>query len=195
MNPVPRPHSTSAGGTINSDKVPIDGCKRASIDLLGLNSNNIIKEKKEPEANEDDPFDAFVSAPLSSTSSFSDSTAVNTSKTSSQEESRKENKSAEEEDFFNQKVPVDKKLDKESILKLYESTNLSNIYPLQNTFNPYSCQGFAANNSITNLAAPSSKPLFANQNGLNIDLSGNIVQPTLQNVIIFFSFTVQNNLT
>lgn len=62
------------------------------------------------EADADDPFDAFVSA--ASSSSIEPAKNGNT----------KVDFSSEESDFFNQKVGQEKKLDKESILKIFDSS-------------------------------------------------------------------------
>lgn len=71
---------------------------------------------------EDDPFDAFVSAPV---------TATTEEKNLNKPVVDDEKSLDEESDFFNQKAPKDKKLDKESILKLYENITL----PPQQTLN------------------------------------------------------------
>ncbi|RWS10376.1 stromal membrane-associated protein 2-like protein [Dinothrombium tinctorium] len=115
-NPVPRPHSSPAGTAINADKV-VDGIKssdqtKPSNDLLGLETPQNAETASSN--SEEDPFDAFVSAPTKSNIN------ENASKCD-----KKEGKSDEETDFFNQKAPEEKKLDKESILKLYENSNLS----------------------------------------------------------------------
>jgi len=120
-NPVPRPHSSPAGTAISAEKVPTNsknvsnGGKLPSTDLLGLNSGISTKSN-----GSDDDFDAFVSCtPLSKASD--NLVSIVQSETTSSVKS----KTNEEEDFFNQKAPEQKKLDKESILKLYESNNNS----------------------------------------------------------------------
>lgn len=79
-------------------------------------------------ASDDDGFDAFVScAPVSAATAAGSKPADDLVNVSPDAKSAAGGKTNEEEDFFNQKAPEQKKLDKESILKLYESSN-----PVQN---------------------------------------------------------------
>lgn len=110
---------------INNNKNSSNGTKvLPSTDLLGLNTGTTVKQTN---TSDDDQFDAFVScAPVNKTDELVSLQKDNlvSSKT----------KTNEEEDFFNQKAPEQKKLDKESILKLYESSNLSQVQT-NNLFN------------------------------------------------------------
>lgn len=117
---MPRPHSNPAGTTISADKVPKDGAKnnvsggsKSSEDLLGLGLDFASSPTTEPQASvaaipvaEEDPFDAFVSATKSTNQSAAAPLTL----------------AEEESDFFNQKV-TDKKMDKDSILKMFDSSS------------------------------------------------------------------------
>ncbi|XP_015794314.1 stromal membrane-associated protein 1 isoform X1 [Tetranychus urticae] len=139
--PVPRPHSTlTSTSAISVEKIVSDQSKKHSVDLLGLdvgssnsksNGNNQVNTTSTLVNNDDDPFEAFVSAPMTSNND------LNSSGTQKTDLSNSSNSIADEEkDFFNQKAPTsqDKKLDKETIMKLYESCN-TYINPLQSTIN------------------------------------------------------------
>lgn len=115
---MPRPHSNPAGTTISAEKVPKDGAKnnvtsgsKSSEDLLGLGldfSSSPTTEAQSVTATpivEEDPFDAFVSATRSTNAAAAPLTLAE-----------------EESDFFNQKV-TDKKMDKDSILKMFDSSS------------------------------------------------------------------------
>jgi len=131
-NPVPRPFSSPAGTAISAEKVAIlttstainnkngtNGvAKPPSSDLLGLTTTSSSTSRNN--SSDDDQFDAFVSCAPVSSNKTDDLVALQVENTSS-------TKTNEEEDFFNQKAPEQKKLDKESILKLYESSNLNNL--------------------------------------------------------------------
>lgn len=81
-----------------------------------MNTSNTISSTKS-NASDDDQFDAFVScAPVNKSDELVGL---------QQSDKNASSKTNEEEDFFNQKAPEQKKLDKESILKLYESSNLN----------------------------------------------------------------------
>lgn len=127
-NSVPRPHSSPASGAINAEKVLNKNGSKPSTDLLGLNSSSTTPSIKSNASSvtDDDQFDAFVScAPVATKQDDLVNTTTTTTPAS---------KTSEEEDFFNQKAPEQKKLDKESILKLYEtSSNLNQ--PQANLFN------------------------------------------------------------
>ena len=159
-NSVPRPHSNPAGTTISADKVPKDVAKssvtnssKSSSDLLGLGfdfasssaSDGLASVTSTPVVDED-PFDAFVSA----TKSTNPSTAAPLSLAD------------EESDFFNQKF-TDKKMDKDSILKMFDSSNFMTTTP---------AAPFAANNPMTglnnNFFSQTANPVHSNsllQNG------------------------------
>jgi len=133
-NPVPRPHSSPAGTAINAEKVLNNkngSIKPPSSDLLGLNTSTTNSSIKSNTSNDDDQFEAFVScAPVTATKTDE---LVNIQETSTKVATK-----SDEDDFFSQKMPEQKKLDKESILKLYESSNLNqtqgnpfNLTPLQ----------------------------------------------------------------
>lgn len=120
-NSVPRPHSNPAGTIISASKVPKDSTTSTTTatksstgdDLLGISfessppsaSVGMTSETTETE----DPFDAFVTAHSSSSE-----------KVTNNGNSIKDF-SSEEADFFNQKV-TEKKLDKESILKIFDAS-------------------------------------------------------------------------
>lgn len=165
-NPVPRPHSSPASTAINAEKVlnnknGSNGIKPPSSDLLGLNTSS------KSNASDDDGFDAFVScAPVSAGSKPTGDDLVNVS---SDTKSASGGKTNEEEDFFSQKAPEQKRLDKESILKLYESSNpvpnqlfnLTGSTPLQ----PMNLNGGGGGGQFSNRLAPA--------NGINNALLNN----------------------
>ena len=144
-NSVPRPHSNPAGTTISADKVPKDMAKpaaaaqasKSSDDLLGLglDFSSPVDGRPSTSAAEEDPFDAFVSASKTSSSSAAGTLSL----------------ADEESDFFNQKVP-EKKLDKDSILKIFDSSNFVSSIP---------AAAFAGGNSISGLSSLNNN-LFAN---------------------------------
>ncbi|RWS27874.1 stromal membrane-associated protein 1-like isoform X2 [Leptotrombidium deliense] len=141
-NPVPRPHSSPAGTAINAEKV--DGKKesKAFNDLLGLETPQDGNKSDTVSSNgEEDPFDAFVSAPLNSTQI---EVAVNGTKCD-----KNDGKSNDEADFFNQKAPEEKKLDKESILKLYENSNTSSNMLNLNSMNSLNQLSFTNSSANT----------------------------------------------
>lgn len=148
-NSVPRPHSNPAGTTISADKVPKDVARnsvmssmssKSSNDLLGLGLDfestptaSETGQKVSTPAVDEDPFDAFVSATKSTNPSTAPLSLAD-----------------EESDFFNQKVP-DKKMDRDSILKMFDaSSNYMTMTP---------AAPFAANNPMAGLN--NNTPFFA----------------------------------
>ena len=101
-------------------------------------------------ASDDDGFDAFVSCAPVSSKPTDDLVTVSP-------DAKSAGKTNEEEDFFNQKAPEQKRLDKESILKLYESSNpvpnqlfnLAGSTPLQ----PMNLNGGQFNNHLAGAPA------------------------------------------
>lgn len=139
-NSVPRPHSNPASTTISADKVPKDVAKnsaatgsKSSNDLLGLGFDFTSSATSDAPASsvtstpvvEEDPFDAFVSA----------------SKSTNPPTAAPLTLAEEESDFFNQKV-ADKKIDKDSILKMFDCNNFMSTS---------SAGPFAGNNTMTGL--------------------------------------------
>jgi stromal membrane-associated protein len=143
-NPLPRPATVSAStaipAAISVDKVL--SAKKPSTDLLGLNVTTSKPSSSVPissalSSNDDDQFDAFVGCePLVST------------------DSAPKSKDSEEDDFFKQKAPEEKKLDKESILRLYGNSGTTTTAQL-----PPSNSLFTLNNGQTHLMGNSSLPV------------------------------------
>jgi hypothetical protein len=139
---VPRPHSNPAGTTISADKVPKDvaknsvtGSSKSSSDLLGLGldfssptSDHAAASVTSTPVLDEDPFDAFVSA----------------SKSTNTPSAKPVSLADEESDFFNQKVP-DKKLDRDSILKMFDNSN--------NFMTATQAVPFAGSNPMTGISA------------------------------------------
>lgn len=179
-NPVPRPHSS---GAIN-DKNGTNGIKLPSTDLLGLNtasSNQIASSIKSNTSslNDDDQFDAFVScAPVLTTTKSS--ATIKTDNLVN--DTNKVIKTNEEEDFFNQKVPEKKILDKESILKLYETSN--NLNQTQSNL-------FNLNTQPLNGGGFNTNPLLISTNGQQIV---NPLQQVTNNQANFFQSTTQSTI-
>ena len=126
-------------------------------------------------ASDDDGFDAFVScAPVTTTASSRP--ADDLVNASSDAKSASGGKTNEEEDFFNQKAPQQKRLDKESILKLYESSNpvpnqLFNLTASATPLQPMNLNGQFSNQLASTPAngIPTANPLLNNplsSNGL-----------------------------
>lgn len=192
-NPLPRPHSNVTSTTINSEKVVLDSqAKKLSADLLGLDIlSDPINEPGKSDVtsgsgfgsatatDDDDLFDAFVSAqPLPASNS------VVNSKNSTDNDILNE-----EKEFFNQKVPEKTTLDKETILKLYESSstyvnpmisslNQGPIHqaPLAGGFMPpqnsmWPIAGNVATNPLTHNSA------FGSANSMPMNVNPNLAQP------------------
>lgn len=175
-NPVPRPASNAVTSStiICTDKM-LNGNKKPSTDLLGLSTPTVAASGTatavtkpvllNSPSNDDDQFDAFVGCEpivsngdngnkgLSPSSSFSVG-----------------GKTSEEDDFFSQKAPEEKKLDKESILKLYGSSSIS-TQPLFNLNANLGTNNPLVPNLVSNPALPNATGGFAasgliNNNGI-----------------------------
>lgn len=118
---VPRPHSNPAGTVISADKIPVktsssspsNGSVKSENDLLGLNFGSTEV------AVTDDPFAEFDSRTRSPNNGNTGATPITNSNCPA-----KTSLADEEADFFNQKVP-EKKLDKDSILKMFDSNAMN----------------------------------------------------------------------
>ena len=189
-NPVPRPHSSPAGTAINAEKVlnnnnknGSNGIKPPSNDLLGLTTTS-AKSGNTNSTNEDDQFDAFVSCAPVSSATKPDNNLINTADVTSTR-----NKTNEEEDFFNQKAPEQKKLDKESILKLYGNGNQvqNNLFNLTSSTTPLQPMNVSNSNALANGFNNSNSGLITN--GI---LNNQLTQNSLANNL-FNSTNVINN--
>lgn len=144
---VPRPHSNPAGTVISADRIPTKNStstspsngsvKSGENDLFGLNFGSPEVPTSNP-AN-DDPFAELESRTRSpnSGSLTATSTAV----------PAKGSLAEEEADFFNQKVP-EKKLDKDSILKMFDNNAMNP--PSNAFFNPLPVQGILQQSLLNN---------------------------------------------
>ena len=171
-NSVPRPHSNPAGTIISASKVLKDSTHKSSSngeDLLGISfdssGSNVTTTTSGNET--EDPFEAFVSAPSSSEK------ANNNGKDFSNEES----------DFFNQKVP-EKKLDKESILKIFDSSapNVTNAFfnqPLQTALQPNAFTAPGLVSGMNPIAFPMNQPTSLVPQAFNGPISGHVQGPNL----------------
>lgn len=191
-NSVPRPHSNLTPTTISVDKLTGDIAKKPSTDLLGLDLVASIESLST--SGDDDFFDAFVSAqPVKSDK-------IDNGKTGNSVVD-------EEKEFFNQKVPSEKpSLDKDSILKLYESCN-NYVNPLQKPVSQsnFTGQGYmtmpqnapfwnSAAGSANQINSPNlSFPLPNNPLALNMVTNMAIPQPQIQPVSINYHFIYCNH--
>ena len=163
---VPRPPSNPAGTVISADKIPVKGsspsssspsngsAKNGEDDLLGLNFGSTPASSGLISPLDENPFDAFGS-------------------TAASNDFKKASLGEEETDFFNQKVP-EKKLDKDSILKIFDSNTM--IPPNNSFFNPVAAPSVFASSGVPIIPGNSlpNNNLFPDSQGIQMIPQSNI---------------------